>query len=54
MDIWIAIHPDNAAKLVVAIRKFGLNTPMLETKLFLQKDSVARMGSPPMRIEVIT
>ena len=27
MDIWIAIHPQNAKKIVTALREFGFNVP---------------------------
>ena len=54
MDIWIAIHPDNAERMVTVLRVFGFDTPDLSTALFLQDHSIVRMGLPPMRIEVLT
>ena len=54
MDIWIAIHPDNAERMVMVLRAFGFNTPDLSIDLFLQDHSIVRMGIPPMRIEVLT
>jgi len=44
LDIWVAIHPDNAQKLVLVL------TP----ELFLQKPKIIRMGFPPMRLEITT
>jgi hypothetical protein len=29
MDIWIAIHPDNAHKIVAALKEFGFDHPDL-------------------------
>ncbi len=54
MDIWIAIHPDNAERMVTVLRVFGFDTPDLSPALFLQDHSIVRMGIPPMRIEVLT
>ena len=54
MDIWIALHPDNAARMVTVLRVFGFDTPDLSPDLFLQDHSIVRMGVPPMRIEVLT
>ena len=54
MDIWIAIHPDNAERMVAVLHAFGFGTPNLAVNLFLQDHSIVRMGVPPMRIEVLT
>lgn len=54
MDIWVAIHPDNAQKLVSTLKDFGLNDPNLTPDLFLQKPKIIRMGFPPMRLEITT
>jgi hypothetical protein len=50
MDIWIAINPRNADRMVVALREFGFGTANLSPELFLRADSIIRMGIPPMRI----
>ena len=54
MDIWIAPRPDNAAKMVAALREFGFGVRELSDSLFLDERSIVRMGIPPMRIEVMT
>lgn len=54
MDIWIAIHPDNAERIVTVLREFGFDLPELTPDLFLQKDKIIRMGNPPMRLEIST
>lgn len=54
MDIWVAIAPDNAAKLVGVFRRFGLEDPALSPALFHDKGKIIRIGVPPMRIEVLT
>lgn len=54
MDLWVAVHPENAAKLVRLIREFGFNVPELSETLFLQKGRIIRMGLEPVRIEILT
>ena len=54
MDVWVAIHPDNARRLVSVLQLFGFSVPELSDDLFLQKDKIIRMGVPPMRIEILT
>ena len=54
MDLWVAIRQNNAEKLVVVLREFGLNAPQLSADIFLQENQIIRMGVPPMRIELLT
>ena len=54
MDVWIAISPDNAAKMVAVFKRFGMMDPELTPDLFQEKGKIIRMGVPPMRIEVLT
>lgn len=54
LDIWVAIHPDNAQKIVTVLKVFGFDDPALEPELFLQKSKIIRMGFPPMRLEITT
>lgn len=54
MDIWIALDPENARRMVVTLRDFGFATPQLSENLFLQDRSMVRMGNVPMRIEITT
>lgn len=54
IDIWVAISPENAVRVVDVIREFGFNTPELSENLFLKELSIIRMGLPPIRIEVTT
>lgn len=54
LDVWIAVHPDNADRLVKALRQFGFDLPELSADLFLQPDRIVRMGVPPNRIEIQT
>ena len=54
MDVWVAIHPENAQKMVAVLKEFGFDHPELTTELFLQKNKIIRMGHPPMRLEIST
>ncbi|MFQ6043302.1 MAG: hypothetical protein ACE5PV_20815 [Candidatus Poribacteria bacterium] len=54
MDLWVAIHQENAEKLVAVLKEFGFDVPQLSTNLFLQENQIVRMGVPPMRIELLT
>ncbi|NOY70166.1 MAG: hypothetical protein GXP53_11910 [Deltaproteobacteria bacterium] len=54
MDVWVAIHEKNAAKLVDALREFGFDLPELEKSLFLTSGKIIRMGVPPIRLEILT
>jgi predicted nucleotidyltransferase len=54
MDIWIAIHPDNADKIVAALKEFGFDLPELTPQLFLQEKQIIRMGVPPVKLEICT
>jgi predicted nucleotidyltransferase len=54
IDIWIAIQPQNADKIVSVLREFGFDEPDLSTELFLKQNQIVRMGVPPFRIEITT
>ena len=54
LDIWVAIEPENADRIVAALREFGFDVPEVTRDLFLQRQKVVRMGNVPFRIEIIT
>ncbi len=54
MDIWIAIGPENAVKMVDVLQEFGFGVRELTPDLFLQEHKIIRMGVPPFRIEILT
>ncbi len=53
MDIWVAITPENAAKLVDVFHRFGMSDPKLTADLLQERGKIIRLGVPPMRIEVL-
>jgi len=54
IDLWVASSPQNADRIVKALRQFGFDLPELQPDLFLKPDSIVRMGLPPLRIELST
>jgi predicted nucleotidyltransferase len=54
MDIWIAVNPANADKVVAVLKKFGFDLPELSPQLFLKDWQIIRLGVPPVRIELAT
>ena len=54
MDIWIAMNPANADRIVAVLKEFGFNLPDLSANLFLKEKQIIRMGVPPFRIELAT
>jgi len=54
LDIWIAIRPANAERMVAVLREFGFETSSITPELFLKEKNVVRMGVPPLRLEVLT
>ena len=54
MDIWVAIHPENAEKIVGALREFGFDLPELSADLFMKDKQIVQMGIPPVKLEIVT
>jgi hypothetical protein len=54
LDIWIAVHPQNAERIVAALKEFGFDVPELSVNLFFKKKKIIRMGVPPLRIDIAT
>ncbi|HET6569372.1 MAG TPA: nucleotidyltransferase [Rhodothermales bacterium] len=54
IDVWIASDPQNAARVVAALKAFGFEVQGLSPDLFLAPDRIVRMGVAPMRIEILT
>jgi hypothetical protein len=52
LDVWIAVNPDNARRVTDAVHEFGFTSA--ETADFMTARKVIRMGSPPLRLEILT
>lgn len=53
LDVFVALEPKNALKLLAVLKEFGFDSPELSPELFLQ-DKIVRMGTPPVQIEITT
>lgn len=53
IDFFIALNPDNAQKMVDVFHAFGFNMRELNQALFLDKGKIIRIGTEPMRLEVL-
>ena len=54
IDIWIAMDPQNAQRIVTVLSEFGFSKEHLSSELFLKENQIIRMGMPPIRIELMT
>ena len=54
MDIWIAMQPANAERIVAVLKEFGFDLPELSPELFLKEWQIIRLGVPPVRIDLAT
>jgi predicted nucleotidyltransferase len=53
MDIWIAVDPVNAEKMVDVMTGFGFAEGAVAKEIFLKTNGIVRMGVPPLRLEVL-
>ena len=53
MDVWIAVHPNNAAKVSEVMRRFGFPARTVPPEIFLRKGAMVRMGVAPVRLEIL-
>jgi predicted nucleotidyltransferase len=54
MDVWIAMNPVNADRIVSVLKDFGFDRADLSPELFLKEWQIIRLGVPPVRIEIAT
>src|SRR5678810_1250600 len=55
LDVWIAIDPDNAAKVARVLRKFGgFPSSNVKPSLFQQVGKVFIFGREPVRVDILT
>jgi predicted nucleotidyltransferase len=53
LDIWIEISPENAERVVKAIESFGFGSLGLKAEDFLEAGTIAQIGYPPIRIDLL-
>ncbi len=54
LDIWIALSPENADKILKVLDDFGFGGLNLTAEDFTQPDQIIQLGFPPNRIDIIT
>ena len=54
LDVWIELSPDNANKILNALKKFGFGSLGLKPDDFLEGDQIIQLGYPPNRIDILT
>jgi hypothetical protein len=54
MDIWLAMDPANADRIIAVLKEFGFELTELSPELFLKEWQIIRLGVPPVRIELAT
>ncbi|MGE0480900.1 MAG: hypothetical protein AB7Q17_10565 [Phycisphaerae bacterium] len=53
LNVWIALHPENAARLADALVEFGFARESVAPRLFLTAGRIVRMGRAPLRLEIL-
>src|SRR3972149_4403174 len=53
MDIWVAVNPENAERLVRVFCRFGFSPKSISSASFLNEKKVIEIGIEPVRIDVI-
>lgn len=56
LDVWVRPVPENATRVVTALRKFGapVESLAIDARDFTLPDVVAQLGVPPYRIDLLT
>ncbi len=54
MDVWIAMHEQNAQQMIAALDAFGFGDSGATADIFLLPDQLVRFGNPPLRVEIMT
>ena len=53
MDVWIAVDPKTAERMVKVMTGFGFEEGAVNRDVFLNKKGLIRMGVPPLRLEIL-
>lgn len=54
IDFWIAIDPENAARVAAAMERFGFGGPNADPSRFLEPNCHHMFGVPPTRIDLLS
>jgi len=53
IDVWILIAPENARRIVKALKEFGFESLGLQESDFLEPEIIVQLGHAPNRIDLI-
>ena len=53
LDVWIELSPDNANRILDALKKSGFGSLGLKPGDFLETDQIIQLGYPPNRIDIL-
>jgi predicted nucleotidyltransferase len=54
IDFWIAIAPENAARILAVLKEFGFSALGIKADDLLSENQIVQLGYPPLRIDLIT
>lgn len=54
IDFWVAISKENAEKIIVVLRDFGMGVLALQAEDFMKEDMIIQIGYEPNRIDILT
>lgn len=54
IDIFVKPTPENAQRVLLAVKRFGFDFPNLTAEDFQNPDKVVQLGVPPVRIDLIS
>lgn len=54
IDFWVAISRENAEKIIVVLRDFGMGVLELQAEDFMKEDMIIQIGYEPNRIDILT
>jgi hypothetical protein len=54
MDLYVRPSPENAARIIDALRDFGFALPEISADDFSRPDRIVQLGHPPVRLDLIT
>ena len=54
LDLWVEPTPENAGRVMAALRAFGAPTGQVTEQVFAAPGFVFQIGLPPLRVDILT
>ncbi len=54
MDIFVQLSPQNATRIMAALKEFGFGSVGLTAEDFQKENMVIQLGVPPVRVDIVT